>query len=215
MYKRWAIVEFCALILATACQGSITDVRPRGSITPRPALHEEGVDEPFAADANSLTHGSSAVSRAAHVAAVSTWIDSTHHGWSIPGASANGFVTLTQWMSDGSVWGTAATDVNCGVVTAYVCSSGNKQISAGYDCALNGWKASASVQTVHNALWPSVTGTVNTTARDECGNPPSTQEEYADTGGGLSEGTPTHGAGCYEWWHYNGFSWHDMGEVCF
>jgi hypothetical protein len=99
MRRRWAVLEFCVLILAAACQASLTDVRPRGSLTPGPARHEEGVDEPFAADANALTHGSSAISRAAAVASVATWIDNTSHAFSIPGSDAEGFANLTQWMS--------------------------------------------------------------------------------------------------------------------
>ncbi|MDB4916360.1 MAG: hypothetical protein JWM95_4004 [Gemmatimonadetes bacterium] len=212
MRKRWALLQCCALALAAGCQASLTDVGSQ--MTPAPARHAEGEDEPYAGDADGMVSGSSVVSRYAHTARVSTTVTNTNHGFQAPSAEAWGYANLTQWMSGSTVvYATSTTAVWCATVASWTCDSGFTQIAEGYNCAISGWSASASVRTSHEAIWNNVRGKVISTARDDCGNPPSGQDMYATGYGGVTGGSPTQGSGCYEWWHYDGHEWAYKGLV--
>lgn len=199
--KKTAIALPLLTAVLIGCATTLTDARPQ---TPLAAQREGatrtyGVDEPDSADAANAVTGQSQISRTSGWGWTQTLAGTT---WGPTTVTAHAVIHVN-W-SGGGVTDSA----KCNASFAHSCTSPSTTFTP-RTCVSAGDHVTASISGDHAAYWILSEGHSGSYDHDDC-----SIDDYYSGGSGGQQLQPESGQ-CYEWYHYNGWAWQDMGEYCY
>jgi len=210
MSNRSWLRPVCVVAIAGAasCAAGPIDAAQSRLLAPAGGANlTEGVDEPYQADADATTHGSSTLNRTQGYAFVQTWNDN-----SFPPSTVGADGTIDVVKNGGIELGSSVhTGVTCNYDRPSCSNSKNFTVLL---CSAQLDVVSAHLTTDHSASWIIVHSHTYTSADDSCA---SNSDGFSSPFAGGSAPTQIYydSGQCYEWWHATDGVWVDMGQVCF